>query len=206
MISTIIFDFGSVFIDLDKEAPIVAFSKLGLDKWHDDLEELRLNFEKGKVTELQFIEGFQKYLPNASIEDIRGAWNSIFPVYPQVPIPLYRLEFLQLLSNNYQLFLIGNTDAMRIEKFQHSAGMTFYRDFYQCFEQIYFSYELGMRKPELEFFNHVIRKHDLSPKRTLFVDDSKESTDAAASLGIQVWNIQLDKEDVVDLQDKEFLL
>jgi HAD superfamily hydrolase (TIGR01509 family) len=83
--------------------------------------------------------------------------------------------------------------------------MTFYRDFYQCFEKIYFSYELGMRKPDVENFNYLIKKHDLSPKRTLFIDDSKENTDAAASVGLQVWNLQLGKEDVVDLYDKKII-
>ena len=49
MINTIIFDFGDVFINLDKEAPAVEFKKLGLEEWHPDLEELNLQFEKGKI-------------------------------------------------------------------------------------------------------------------------------------------------------------
>ncbi|MDZ4329922.1 MAG: HAD family phosphatase, partial [Flavobacterium sp.] len=67
MINTIIFDFGDIFINLDKEAPIVAFTKLGLKEWTEDLDELNLSFEKGKISERQFIEGFQKHMPNASI-------------------------------------------------------------------------------------------------------------------------------------------
>jgi FMN phosphatase YigB (HAD superfamily) len=203
MINTIIFDFGDVFINLDKEAPIKEFAKLGLKEWNEDLNELNKEFEKGKITELQFIQGFQKYLPNATIEDIRFAWNSIFSDYP---VPLYRLEFLQKLAFNYRLFLLSNTDAMHLDKFQHKAGMTFYRDFYQCFERVYFSFEMGMRKPDTEIFNYIIKKHDLSPKRTLFVDDSKINTDAAESVGLQVWNLQKDKEDVIDLFSKKIIL
>lgn len=202
MINTIIFDFGDIFINLDKEAPIVEFKKLGLKEWSDDLKELNLKFEKGEISELKFIQGYQRHIPDATIEDIRNAWNSILSEHP---MPLYRLEFLQMLSLKYRLFLLSNTDPMHIEKFQHKAGMTFYRDFYQCFEKIYFSYELGMRKPDVEIFNYIIKKHDLSPKRTLFIDDSKENTDAAASVGLQVWNLQLGKEDVVDLYDKKII-
>jgi putative hydrolase of the HAD superfamily len=200
MINTIIFDFGDIFINLDKEAPIVAFTKLGLKEWTEDLNELNLSFEKGKISELQFIEGFQKHMPNASINEIRKAWNTIL-----LDFPLYRLEFLQMLSQKYRLFLLSNTDAIHIDKFQHKAGITFYREFYECFERVYFSFELGMRKPDAEIFNYLVKKHELTPKRTLFIDDKKENTDAALALGFQVWNLQVGKEDVVHLFDKKII-
>ncbi|MFV8270329.1 HAD family hydrolase [Flavobacterium sp. GT2N3] len=196
MINSIIFDFGDIFINLDKEAPIAAFTKLGLKEWTEDLNILNLSFEKGKISELQFIEGFQKHIPHASIDEIRSAWNTII-----LDFPLYRLEFLQMLSQKYRLFLLSNTDAIHIDTFQHKAGITFYREFYQCFERVYFSFELGMRKPDAEIFNYLVKKHDLTPKRTLFIDDKKENTDAALALGFQVWNLQVGKEDVVQLFD-----
>jgi FMN phosphatase YigB (HAD superfamily) len=201
MINTIIFDFGDVFINLDKEAPAVEFKKLGLEEWHPDLKELNLQFEKGKISELQFIQGFQKHLPNATIEEIRYAWNSIIGDFP-----LYRLEFLQMLSIKYRLFLLSNTDAMHMEKFQHKVGMTFIREFYQCFDKVYFSFELGMRKPDVEIFNYIIKKHDLTPKRTLYIDDKKENTEIAESVGLKVWNLQIGQEDVVDLHEKNLIL
>jgi putative hydrolase of the HAD superfamily len=126
-------------------------------------------FEKGKITELQFIETFQKYIPNADVHDIRKAWNAVIGEFP-----LYRLEFLQMLSHKYRLFLLTNTDSIHISRFEHKVGVSFFSDFYQCFEKVYYSYEMGMRKPSPEIFNYIINKHDLSPKRTLFVDDKKE--------------------------------
>lgn len=200
MITTLLFDFGDVFINLDKKAPQLAFEKLGLKKWHTDLEENNYKFEKGQLTESEFIEGFQKYLPDATIEEIRSAWNTIL-----LDFPLYRLEFLQLLSKKYRLFLLSNTDSIHIDKFQHKVGVSFYSDFYQCFEKVYFSYELGMRKPDSEIFNYLIDVHELSPKRTLFIDDNKDNTDAAAQLGFQIWNLQVGKEDVVNLFDKKII-
>ena len=200
MINTIIFDFGDIFINLDKEAPRVAFAKLGLKTWSEDLEELNLSFEKGKISELQFIEGFQKKIPDVSLKEIRSAWNTIL-----LDFPLYRLEFLQMLSQKYRLFLLSNTDSIHINRFQHVAGTTFYREFYECFERVYFSFELGMRKPEANIFNYLIKQHGLIPKRTLFIDDKTENTDAALALGFQVWNLQVDKEDVVQLFDKKII-
>ncbi len=200
MINSIIFDFGDIFINLEKEASINEFKKLGLDGPNEELIAMNDLFEKGKITEMQFIEGFQKHIPNADIHDIRKAWNSIIGEFP-----LYRLEFLQMLSSKYRLFLLTNTDAIHISRFEHMVGISFFSDFYQCFEKVYYSFEMGMRKPDPNIFNTILKKHDLSPKRTLFIDDKKENTDAAASLGIQVWNLQVGQEDIVDLFEKKLL-
>jgi putative hydrolase of the HAD superfamily len=151
-------------------------------------------FEKGQVTELQFLESFYPFIPNASLEEIRTAWNSIIGEFP-----LYRLEFLQMLSYKYKLFLLTNTDSIHIDRFEHNVGVSFFSDFYQCFEKVFYSYEMGMRKPDPAIFSAIINKYDLSPKRTLFVDDKKVNTDAAASLGLHVWNLKVGEEDVVDL-------
>lgn len=200
MINAIIFDFGDIFINLEKEKSIEEFKKLGLNGPNEELIAKNDLFEKGQITELQFIESFQKFIPNASLEEIIKAWNLIIGDFP-----LYRLEFLQMLSTRYRLFLLTNTDSIHINRFEHKVGMSFYTDFYRCFEKVYYSYEMGMRKPQPEIFTTILNKHDLSPKRTLFVDDKKDNTDAAEALGIHVWNLQVGKEDVVNLFDQKHL-
>ena len=194
MIDTIIFDFGDIFINLDKEATPLALKKLGLKEWNSNLDTLNLDFEKGKISEMEFIMGLQNYIPNASIHQIREAWNAIL-----LDFPLYRLEFLQMLSQKYRLFLLSNTDSIHIERFQHRAGISFYRDFYQSFEKVYFSYELGMRKPDADIFEFVIKEHNLLLKNTLFVDDNLQNIESAEKLGLQVWHLQKGEEDVIDL-------
>lgn len=200
MIDTIIFDFGDIFINLDKQATIDGLAKLGLSEWNEDLNQLNLSFEKGQISRENFLLGFQKHIPNASLDEIEAAWNAIL-----LDFPLYRLEFLQKLSKKYRLFLLSNTDAIHIDTFERETGTSFYSDFYQCFEKVYFSFEMGMRKPDAEIFNFLINQHELSVKNTLFVDDKKENTDAALTLGLHVWNLQVGQEDVVDLFSKKEL-
>ena len=200
MINAIIFDFGDVFINLDKQATVDGLRNLGLTDWNDDLNQLNIQFETGQITRNNFIEGIQKHIPNASKEEILKAWNAIL-----LDFPLYRLEFLQMLSKKYRLFLLSNTDAIHIETFEQNNGASFYGDFYKCFEKVYFSFEIAMRKPNLGIYNYVLNEHDLQAKRTLFIDDRKENTDAALSLGFQVWNLQVGKEDVVDLFNKNII-
>jgi FMN phosphatase YigB (HAD superfamily) len=200
MINAIIFDFGDVFINLDKQATIDGLRNLGLTEWNDDLNQLNIQFETGQITRNNFIEGIQKHIPNASTGEILKAWNAIL-----LDFPLYRLEFLQMLSKKYRLFLLSNTDAIHIETFEQNNGASFYGDFYKCFEKVYFSFEIEMRKPNPEIYNYVLNEHDLQAKRTLFIDDKKENTDAALSLGFHVWNLQVGKEDVVDLFNKNII-
>jgi FMN phosphatase YigB (HAD superfamily) len=200
MINTIIFDFGDIFINLDKQATVEGLKKLGLSEWNEDLNQLNMQFEKGEIPQEQFLLGIQKHIPDATFVEILEAWNAIL-----LDFPLYRLEFLQKLSKKYRLFLLSNTDSIHIETFEQETGISFYSDFYQCFEKVYFSFEIGMRKPDAEIFNYLIQKHELSVKNTLFVDDKKENTDAALSLGFHVWNLQVGQEDVINLFEKEIL-
>ena len=200
MITTIIFDFGDIFLNLEKEAQVEAFKKLGLSGPNEELIAQNDLFEKGKLTEIEFLESFKKFIPNASISEIKEAWNTVIGDFP-----LYRLEFLQLLSYKYKLFLLTNTDEIHIDHFEQNVGISFFSDFYQCFEKVYFSYEMGMRKPDAEIYHALIRQHELSPKRTLFVDDKKDNTDAAKALGLHVWNLQVGQEDVIELLDKKII-
>lgn len=200
MIDTIIFDFGDIFINLDKQATIDGLQRLGLTSWNEDLDQLNISFEKGEISKDNFLLGIQKQIPNASIEEILVAWNAVL-----LDFPLYRLEFLQLLSQKYRLFLLSNTDSIHINHFEQREGASFYGAFYQCFEKVYFSYEMGMRKPDVEIYTTLIRQHELLPKHTLFVDDKKDNTDAAKALGLNVWNLQVGHEDVIELLEKNII-
>ncbi|MNT05649.1 Alpha-D-glucose-1-phosphate phosphatase YihX [compost metagenome] len=139
-------------------------------------------------------------MPNASKEDILRAWNAVLADFP-----FYRLEFLQELSKKYRLFLLSNTDSIHINTFETKSGVSFYKDFYDCFEKVYFSFDIGMRKPDPKIYQFVLDQNNLVAENTLFVDDKTENTDSAAALGIKIWNLQVGKEDVVDLFSKGLL-
>lgn len=200
MIDAIIFDFGDIFINLDKPATISGLQKLGMTEWNNELDQLNLSFETGSISPEEFIAGFQKQLPNASKENILKAWNAVLADFP-----FYRLEFLQELSKKYRLFLLSNTDSIHINTFEEKSGVSFYKDFYNCFEKVYFSFDIGMRKPDPKIYQFVLDQNNLIAENTLFVDDKTENTDSAATLGIKVWNLQVGKEDVVDLFTKGLL-
>ena len=198
MIKNIIFDFGDIFINLDKDGLRDAVQSLGIKEWNSELNDLNDAFEKGKISENSFLAGIQKHTSNNNLEEIKSSWCTILGDFP-----LHRLEFLEQLANkNYRLFLLSNTDAIHIAHFQKSVGEAFYQRFFKSFEKVYFSFEMGLRKPQAKIYTQVLSENNLIASETLFVDDKRENTDAAEELGIQVWNLQVGKEDVVDLFKK----
>ena len=200
MIEAIIFDLGDVFLNLNYQASIDAFKKLGLNDWNDDLKSKAISFETGKIDELQFMEAIQKYIPNAELIDIRKAWNAVIGDFP-----LERLEFLEKLQNKYDIFLLSNTNPTHIDRFEHHVGLTFAREFYAHFNKIYFSYETKVRKPDEAVFNLILKQNNLKPNKTLFVDDMLEHIEVAKRLGINTWQILVGQDDVTNLFDKKIL-
>lgn len=196
-IDTIIFDFGDVFINLDKEATPNALKKLGLKKWSSQIDSLNINFEKGIISKIDFLQGLNKLVPNATQEEVIDAWNGVL-----LDFPMYRLEFLEKLSKKYQLFLLSNTDSIHINHFKERNGDVFYNRFFNCFKKVYFSFDLGMRKPDEEIYNFVIKENNLNSKTTIFVDDNLDNIEGAKKTGLKVWHLQKGKEDVIELFER----
>jgi putative hydrolase of the HAD superfamily len=53
------------------------------------------------------------------------------------------------------------------------------------FDKTYFSFKIGMRKPDKEIFEYVLKENNIEAKECLFIDDSKEHIETAEKLGIQ---------------------
>ena len=195
MIKTLIFDFGDVFINLDKEGALSkALDLFEIPELDNGLLDVNLQYEKGEISTDTFIEFYLKRFPNCSKDDLTDTWNCILKDFP-----FYRLEFLEKLKSetSYQLILLSNTNEMHIDCI--SSRVSFYRDFKLCFDQFYLSHQIQMRKPDTEIFDFVLTSNKLNANECLFIDDTKENTDAAESLGIYTWNIDETTEDVVNL-------
>jgi putative hydrolase of the HAD superfamily len=59
----------------------------------------------------------------------------------------------------------------------------------EYFEKVYFSSDIGMRKPDAEIFEFVLKEQGLDPARTLFIDDTEQHILGAQKLGIQTYHL-----------------
>lgn len=194
MIKTLIFDFGDVFINLDKPATAKAFAELGDFTMTPELQNLYDQYEIGKVTSTDFVDQIQKLLPNATREQIKEGWNAILKDFPE-----RRLDFLKQIADEgkYKLILFSNTNEIHIDYIKENVP--FFESFKNCFHTFYLSHEVHLRKPNTEVFSFMLKEHQLKAEETLFIDDTKVNTDSAAALGIHVWNNDPFTEDVTEL-------
>jgi len=198
MIKNIIFDFGDIFINLDKLATYREMDKLGVSEISDEMIAIYYQYEKGLMTTDDFINFYHDKF-GIKKEDLINAWNAILLDFPKE-----RLDFLKEISasKKYRLFLLSNTNDLHIKWVQNSVGDIFYTEFKNSFEQFYLSHEIKFRKPDSEIYEFVLNENNLIADETLFVDDLKENTDSARKLGIHVWNLIPKKEDVIELFTK----
>ncbi|MFS4457091.1 HAD-IA family hydrolase [Maribacter sp. 2304DJ31-5] len=199
MIKNIIFDFGDIFINLDKAAFFKAMFRLGCTTLTPELDVLSKNYEMGLISSREFTLDIQKVFPKVTEKAIRSAWNSMILDFPE-----YRLEFIRQLKseNKYRLFLLSNTNALHIDHVIKTMGKGRYLKFKNCFEQFYLSHEIHLRKPNGDIYEFVLKENNLIARETFFIDDTKENTDTAESMGIRCWNLKVGKEDIVQLTNK----
>ena len=199
MIKNIIFDFGDIFINLDKEATYREMAKLGVSKITPQMIQVYQDYEKGLMETADFINYFSTSFP-ISKKDLVFAWNAVLLDFPE-----NRLQFLKELAatKKYRLFLLSNTNDLHFTSVKNSVGIPFFTEFKNCFEQFYLSHEINLRKPDSEIYQFVLQSNQLKADETLFVDDLKENTDAAKSLGIHVWNLNPTTENVTELFEKQ---
>lgn len=194
MIKTIIFDFGDIFVNLDKPATFRDLKNHNIEDFTEAIVKNNLDYEKGLITSDEFITNYRNEYSHLDQEKITNSWNAILKDFPR-----YRFQFIKKLSEKkeYTLILLSNTNEIHIDWIKENVP--FFEDFRKCFDAFYLSHEINFRKPDAEIYEFVLKKHDLKPQECLFIDDTKENTDAAAALGIHTWNLEPTREDIIDL-------
>lgn len=83
----------------------------------------------------------------------------------------------ELKAAGYRLFVLSNMSKEYIEFLRKM-------DVFKYFEGEIISCETALIKPEKEIYSLLLERYNLEPEQTMFIDDRKENTDAAAELGI----------------------
>ncbi len=100
-------------------------------------------------------------------------------------------ENLRLLEdikkNGYRIFILSN--------FHKDLFYDFYRDIplLHLADGKVISADINLLKPEGEIYSHILKKYQLTPSETLFIDDTKHNVEAATEFGIIGFHLKTPK-------------
>ncbi len=98
------------------------------------------------------------------------------------------------LSKKFSLVLLSNQIQAR------GAYLRTHEDF-RSFSHVFFSHEIGLRKPDENIFQYALDRISKTPSECLFIDDTAENIESASALGLQTYWYQNENEAFKKLED-----
>jgi glucose-1-phosphatase len=191
-LKNLIFDLGGVIINLAPQRTIEAFARLA----HLPFEKVEAAyhahpefnaFEKGELTDAQFRSALREIFSiRATDVELDECWNAML-----LDIPVERIQLLQKLRNHYRLFLLSNTNNIHLTCFNGTVSkVTSSASLGPFFDEVYYSHQMKMRKPDVEIYEYVLKENNLHPGETLFLDDNLSNLKGAEKAGIKTFHVQ----------------
>lgn len=190
-IKNLVFDFyGVLFTQGDKTFREFLENKIGpltrdqnnnLNNWFGELflEKIRVRDLSQKIAE--------NFDLKMSAEEIQEIWETGSTEIEAV----YEFLTTQKLAGK-NIYYLTNVGQSAFEKRQQSS-------IFKYFDGGVASCEVGIRKPDPAIYQELIKKYNLDPEDTVFIDDKLENVETARQLGL--WGIQyLEKETNLDLE------
>ena len=205
-INKIILDFGGVIYNIDHQKQKETFSKFGLDNFEELYSQARQSplfsdFECGKISSNAFRSEVNDMLGNRFSESkIDIAWNSIL-----IGFPTENVKLLEQLSKHYTIYLLSNTNAIHYNVYINEFRDKFGYDFNALFEKSFWSFKVGMRKPNHNIYKHVVSECGINDVNTLFIDDTQVNVTTAKEARINSYWLKPGKK-LKDLFDSQYVL
>ena len=200
MIKNILFDFGGVIINIDPMSLVHELTSMGIQDgfdFHEYLleENAYVRLETGTLSPDGFRQMFRDFTGLPLKDDqINHAWNSIIQDIPQK-----RIDLLERIKKHYRTFLLSNSNPIHYDHYNRYVIRQYgFGSLDEIFEKAWFSFRLGLYKPQLEIFRKILDEGQIMAEETLFIDDSLENVVAAEKTGMKGYHLEEGK-DVVDI-------
>ncbi len=195
-VKNIIFDLGVVIININPDLTANAMKILGFNEFEKSYSLFKQTnifdrLEKGLIDSDYLRNELGKHSENKiSNSDFDKAWNAMLLDFPE-----NRINLLKELGKNYNIYLLSNTNAIHYKKYSQDFIDKYGFEFNDLFVKAYYSFQLEMRKPDVEIFNFALKDSNLIPEETLFIDDLRMNIDSAKSTGLQTMLLDIEKGD-----------
>ena len=183
----LLFDLGRVVIDIDFNQAFSRWAEhAGCDQKlirerfrHDDTAYKR--HERGEIGSEEFFDNLRASLAiDISDAQLLDGWNSI--LVGEMP-GVFKL--LVKAAGSFPLYAFTNSNR---EHEQYWSKQ--FSGILSNFKEVYVSSTIGLRKPEAEAYDYVVRAIGVSADRIVFFDDSRENIEGARARGLQAVHIK----------------
>lgn len=185
-VKNVILDLGGVLVDINPQKTYSALKRIlspefvDTNQW-EEIPEMVVAMETGRWKKHEFIEHFRKICkPDVIEEEIIDAWCAMILEFPHE-----RVERVKSLSEKYRVYLLSNTNVFHIKYFEKEFKNRYHISLHQLFSKVYYSSEIGFRKPDVECFLYVLNDAGIKASETIMVDDMEDNCIIAESVGMQ---------------------
>ncbi|EGD28476.1 hypothetical protein HMPREF9381_2192 [Streptococcus sanguinis SK72] len=182
MIKNLVFDLGNVLIEWNSEKILTYF-----EPEKERQQVLRqVIFESGvwhqtDRGERSLKEACEEVLAQLDVSYHSAVKNILYHWYEVVHVYSGLQERIRLWSDQgYRIYILSTT----CEIFYHieKAGLL---PIYPLLSGYILSSEVGVVKPEAEIYQKLLKKYNLNPVESVFIDDIQANLDTAAELGFE---------------------
>lgn len=179
-IKGIIFDVGGVLVE-KFGAEFIEYAsrelKIRPGKLKGVIQKEEGVLQRGEETSLEFWHRVCGKLKTKCPSDkiLQTLWIEPYKQYAKIKNEV--IDFVKKLGENYKLAILSNTIK------EHSQ-INQERKLFDYFDEVLLSDEIGLRKPEKEFFDEASKKLGLPFKNLIFVDDEMRWVKAARKHGL----------------------
>jgi len=122
------------------------------------------------------------------VEEVIWNWPAYIDIYTEVFPLLVRLK-----EKSHRIFVLSNTSPVFYELLEEQLS-----PLNEILDGFVLSCDSKAIKPDRKIFEEILHKYDLDPANCIFLDDVKDNTKMAESLGIKAYQVK-HRGDVVDI-------
>ncbi|MFS9077693.1 HAD family hydrolase [Streptococcus infantis] len=122
------------------------------------------------------------------VQEVVWNWPSYIEIYTEVFPLLVRLK-----EKGHRIFVLSNTSPVFYELLEEQLS-----PLNEILDGFVLSCDIKAIKPDPKMFEEILHKYDLNPENCIFLDDVKDNTKMAETLGIKAYQVK-HRSDVVDI-------
>jgi len=178
VIKAVLFDFGGVLSEAGKRGSVRGWlgRVYGLDVDVQKMQDVFRKMWRGQMSDDEFMDEIRRRFPDTPIVD-KGDFMQHMQHFNRSE-PVYALAE-RLRQHGLKTGVLSNVFSIGVQALR--AG-----GFYNGFDPVLLSCEVGYAKPDPEFYQMAIDRLGVQPEEIIFIDDQQYCIDPAQEMGMHV--------------------